>query len=77
MSGPRQVIGHARHMPDPSTGLQVSLAGRFDAAYALRADRRRVRGVRREDILSPGPSLMSPLAVWNTIWRRTQYSTFS
>jgi AcrR family transcriptional regulator len=28
-------------------------------------------------ILSPGPSLMSPLAVWNTIWPRTQYSTFS
>src|SRR5580693_10120053 len=51
MSGPRQVIGHARHAPDPSTGLLVSPAGRFDAAYALRADRRRVRGVWREDHL--------------------------
>ena len=28
-------------------------------------------------ILSPGPSSMSPPAVWNTIRPRTQYSTFS
>lgn len=28
-------------------------------------------------ILSPGLRSMSPSAVWNTIWPRTQYSTFS
>src|SRR6516165_12225697 len=35
----------------PSTGALASLAGRFDAAHALRADRCGVRGVRRQDHL--------------------------
>jgi hypothetical protein len=51
MSGPRQVIGHVRHVADPVNRALAWLAGRFDAAHALRADRCRVRGVRREDHL--------------------------
>jgi hypothetical protein len=61
---------------DPVNRALVSLAGRFDAAHALRADRCRVRGGGGRTILSPGPSSMPPSAVWNTIWPRTQYSTF-
>src|SRR5690349_24781422 len=51
MSGSRQVVGHVRRMADPVNWALVLLAGRFDAAYALRADRCRVRDMRREDHL--------------------------
>src|SRR5215469_14924181 len=51
MSGPRRVIRYVRHAADPVSRALVLLAGRFDTAHALRADRCRMRGVRREDHL--------------------------
>jgi len=42
---------HVSRVADPVNRALVSLTERFDAAPALRADRCRVRGVRREDHL--------------------------
>ena len=42
-------------MADQVNWALLSLAGRFDTAHALRGDRCRVRGVRREDKLVSRP----------------------